>query len=65
VKSINTLKKKKAVALEMPPVLSKEEILLAEIRDILKTGRSYNPVARSNLGCSIALAVKRRNPNGN
>lgn len=36
VKAINSLKKKEAAAPEMPPVPSKEEILLAEIRDLLR-----------------------------
>jgi large conductance mechanosensitive channel len=39
VKAINSLKKKEAVAPEIPPAPSKEEILLAEIRDILKEKR--------------------------
>jgi large conductance mechanosensitive channel len=36
VKAINTLKKKEAAAPEVPPAPSKQEILLAEIRDLLK-----------------------------
>jgi large conductance mechanosensitive channel len=36
VKGINALKRKEAAAPEVAPVPSKEEILLAEIRDILK-----------------------------
>ena len=36
VKAINSLRKKEAVAPEVSPVPSKEEILLADIRDILK-----------------------------
>jgi len=36
VKGMNSLKKKEAVAPETPPVPSKEQILLAEIRDILR-----------------------------
>ena len=36
VKGMNTLKKKEAAAPTLPPVPSKEEILLGEIRDILK-----------------------------
>jgi large conductance mechanosensitive channel len=39
VKAINSLKKKEAVAPELPPTPSKEEILLAEIRDVLKERR--------------------------
>ena len=39
VKSINLLKRKEAVAPEVPPVPSKEETLLTEIRDILKVSR--------------------------
>lgn len=37
VKAFNTLKKKEAEAPGAPPAPSKEEILLAEIRDILKS----------------------------
>ena len=36
VKGMNTLKKKEAAEPTLPPVPSKEEILLGEIRDILK-----------------------------
>ena len=36
VKGMNALKKKEAAAPSVPPVPSKEEILLGEIRDILK-----------------------------
>jgi large conductance mechanosensitive channel len=36
VKGINALKKKEAAAPEVAPTPSKEEILLAEIRDVLK-----------------------------
>jgi large conductance mechanosensitive channel len=39
VKGINSLKRKEAAAPEVPPAPSKEAILLAEIRDILKSGR--------------------------
>lgn len=39
VKGINSLKRKEATAPEVPPAPSKEEILLAEIRDILKVSR--------------------------
>ena len=39
VKGINSLKRKEAVAPEVPPVPSKEEMLLTEIRDILKVSR--------------------------
>lgn len=39
VKGINSLKRKEAVAPEVPAAPSKEEILLAEIRDILKVSR--------------------------
>jgi len=37
VKGINRLKRKEAAAPEIPPAPSKEEILLAEIRDILSS----------------------------
>ncbi|MCL4638013.1 MULTISPECIES: large-conductance mechanosensitive channel protein MscL [Olivibacter] len=37
IKGINSLKKKEEAAPSAPPVPSKEEVLLAEIRDILKT----------------------------
>jgi len=36
VKGINSLKKKEAVAPEVPPAPTKEQVLLAEIRDLLK-----------------------------
>jgi large conductance mechanosensitive channel len=36
VKAMNAMKKKEAVAPSSPPVPSKEELLLTEIRDILK-----------------------------
>ena len=36
VKGINSLKKKEAETPKAPPVPSKEEVLLAEIRDLLK-----------------------------
>ncbi|MFW0717930.1 large-conductance mechanosensitive channel protein MscL [Pedobacter sp. N23S346] len=36
IKGANNLKKKEAVAAAAPPVPTKEEILLAEIRDLLK-----------------------------
>lgn len=36
VKGMNALKKREAVAPSVPPTPSKEELLLAEIRDILK-----------------------------
>lgn len=36
VKAINSLRKKEASAPEVPPAPSKEEVLLAEIRDLLK-----------------------------
>lgn len=36
IKSINTLKKKEVAAPETPPEPTKQEILLAEIRDLLK-----------------------------
>lgn len=36
VKAINSLRKKEAAAPEVPPAPSKEEVLLAEIRDLLK-----------------------------
>ncbi len=36
IKAVNNLKKKEAVAPAAPPVPTKEEILLAEIRDLLK-----------------------------
>jgi large conductance mechanosensitive channel len=39
VKAINALKKKEAVAPEVAPVPTREELLLAEIRDVLKQGR--------------------------
>lgn len=37
IKGINALKRKEEVAPEAAPVLTKEEALLSEIRDILKT----------------------------
>lgn len=37
VKGMNSLKKKEAVAPTVPPLPSKEEILLGEIRDLLKS----------------------------
>jgi len=36
VKAMNSLKKKEAAAPEIPPAPSKQEMLLAEIRDLLK-----------------------------
>ena len=39
VKGINTLKRKEAEAPSLPPAPSREEQLLAEIRDLLKAGR--------------------------
>lgn len=39
VKAINTLKKKEAAAPEVPPAPTREEILLGEIRDLLKGNR--------------------------
>ncbi|QXE85506.1 MULTISPECIES: large-conductance mechanosensitive channel protein MscL [Geomonas] len=39
IKGINSLKKKEAAALEVPPTPTREEILLSEIRDLLKSGR--------------------------
>ena len=36
IKGINSLKRKKEAAPEAPPVLTKEEMLLTEIRDLLK-----------------------------
>jgi large conductance mechanosensitive channel len=36
VKAINSLKQKKEEALAVPPAPSAEEVLLAEIRDLLK-----------------------------
>jgi large conductance mechanosensitive channel len=39
VKGINSLKRKEAAAPEVPPAPSKEEILLAEIRDLLRSSR--------------------------
>ena len=38
VKGINSLKKKEAAAPAAPPAPSKEEVLLTEIRDLLKKG---------------------------
>jgi len=40
VKGINVLKRKEAEAPSAPPTPSKEELLLAEIRDLLKAGRA-------------------------
>ena len=40
VKGINVLKRKEAEAPSAPPTPSKEEELLAEIRDLLKAGRA-------------------------
>lgn len=40
VKAINTLKKKEAAAPEVPPAPTQQEILLSEIRDLLKSNRS-------------------------
>lgn len=40
VKGINTLKRKEAEAPSAPPTPSAEELLLAEIRDLLKAGRA-------------------------
>jgi large conductance mechanosensitive channel len=39
VKAMNSAKKKEAAAPAAPPAPSKEEILLGEIRDLLKQGR--------------------------
>ncbi|ACH38261.1 MULTISPECIES: large-conductance mechanosensitive channel protein MscL [Citrifermentans] len=39
VKAINTLKKKEAAAPEVPPAPTQQEILLTEIRDLLKSNR--------------------------
>ena len=39
VKAINSIKKKEAAAPEVPSAPSKEEVLLAEIRDLLKEKR--------------------------
>jgi large conductance mechanosensitive channel len=39
VKAINTLKRKQEEVVQPPPAPSKEEVLLAEIRDILKERR--------------------------
>ena len=36
VKAINRLKREEAVAPSLPPTPSKEEVLLGEIRDLLK-----------------------------
>lgn len=38
IKGINTLKKKEATKPTLPPIPTKEEILLTDIRDILKAG---------------------------
>uniref|UniRef100_C6E2V4 Large-conductance mechanosensitive channel n=1 Tax=Geobacter sp. (strain M21) TaxID=443144 RepID=C6E2V4_GEOSM len=40
VKAINSLKKKEAAAPEVPPAPTQQEILLTEIRDLLKSNRS-------------------------
>lgn len=40
VKGINVLKRKEAEAPSAPPTPSNEELLLAEIRDLLKAGRA-------------------------
>lgn len=40
VKAINSLKKKEAAAPEVPPAPTQQEILLREIRDLLKSNRS-------------------------
>jgi large conductance mechanosensitive channel len=40
VKLINRLKREEAVAPTLPPVPSKEEVLLGEIRDLLKAQNS-------------------------
>lgn len=39
VKAINTFKRKQEEAVQSPPAPSKEEVLLAEIRDVLKERR--------------------------
>lgn len=39
VKAINSMKKKEEAAPEAPPEPSKEEVLLAEIRDAIKESR--------------------------
>lgn len=39
IKAINSLKKKEAAAPEVPPTPTREEILLTEIRDLLKGDR--------------------------
>lgn len=39
VKAINSLKKKEAAAPEVPPAPTQQEILLTEIRDLLKSNR--------------------------
>lgn len=39
IKALNTLKRKQESAVQSPPVPSKEEALLSEIRDILKEKR--------------------------
>lgn len=39
IKVLNTLKRKQEVAVQLPPAPSKEEVLLSEIRDILKEKR--------------------------
>ena len=38
IKGINALKKREAAKPTIPPIPTKEEILLTEIRDLLKTG---------------------------
>ena len=40
VKGVNVLKRKEAEAPSAPPTPSAEEVLLAEIRDLLKAGRA-------------------------
>jgi large conductance mechanosensitive channel len=40
VKAINRLKREEAVAPSLPPVPTKEEVLLGEIRDLLKAQNS-------------------------
>jgi len=39
IKAINTLKRKQEAAVQPPPAPSKEQVLLSEIRDILKEKR--------------------------
>lgn len=40
IKAINSLKRKEEIAPAVPPVPSKEEVLLTDIRDILKSQKS-------------------------